>query len=198
MSLARRYYECERSLPPVRSVSTFFAYFTVTDENQSELMRKAVRLSCLHGLWCSALQEPRRSRQQQIIYASQAVNKQIAVILSQGIEVLEVDMLGQLQTLIFHSKGPGKENMLPIWACLWLLMCTYRRTILTFAREEKGALDLLQHMYELLISIYSGLFRPSSPLWLNFLEDEVFQLFGRDFKIVERLGTVKTEVGYIR
>jgi len=161
-------------------------------------MQKAVRLSCLHGLWCSALQEPRISHQQRPIYASKAVNMQIGVILSQGIEVLELDVLGQLQSLIFHSKGPGKDNRLPIWACLWLLMCTYRRTILHSVREEKGELDLLQHMYEILISIYSGLFRPSSPLWLNFLEDEVFQQFGRDFKIVERLGTVKTEVGYIR
>jgi len=124
---------------------------------------------------------------------------QIGSILSEGIEILEHDILTQLQNIIFHTKGPGKENMLPIFACLWLLMLTYRRTIQQYPDPEDSCkLGLAQHMYEMLISIYSGLFRPSSPLWLNFLEDEVFQMFGRDFKIVERLGTVKTEFGYIR
>ncbi len=161
-------------------------------------MQKAVRLSCLHGLWCSALQEPRTSRQQQPIYASKAVHMQIAVILSEGIDALEHEILDQLQGVIFHTKGPGKENMLPIWTCLWSLILIYRRTVLNSEREGNGRLGLAQHMYETLISIYSGLFRPSSPLWLNFLKDEVFQLFGRDSKVTERLGTIKTELSYIR
>jgi hypothetical protein len=138
------------------------------------------------------------SRQQQPIFASKAVHMQIAVILSQGIEALEHEILGQLQGVIFHTKGPGKDNMLPLWACLWSLILIYRRTILISERDGNGTLALAQHMYEMLISIYSGLFRPSSPLWLNFLKDEVFQLFGRDYKIVERLGAVKTEISYFR
>jgi hypothetical protein len=122
---------------------------------------------------------------------------QIAIILSQGIEVLEHDILREFQAIIFHNKGPGKDNMLPIWVGVWILMLTYRRTILHFEQDERGKLGLVQHLYEMLISIYSGLFRPSSPLWLNFTEDKVFQALGRDFRIVERLGTVKTEIGYI-
>jgi hypothetical protein len=60
------------------------------------------------------------------------------------------------------------------------------------------AVGLAQHMYEMLISIYSTLFKPSSPLWLNFLKDEVFDLFRRDLRIAVSLGTIKTETGYMR
>jgi hypothetical protein len=111
---------------------------------------------------------------------------------------LSTTFLNQFQELIFHRKGPGKENMLPIWTCLWLLMLTYRRTVLHGMSENWGdeAVGLAQHMYEMLISIYSALF--ASPLWLNFLKDEVFELFGRDLRVAVGLGTIKTEMGYMR
>jgi hypothetical protein len=163
-------------------------------------MRKAVQLSCLHAIWCSALPQLRRTSQEPRRYLSRAVHQQIGVIVSEGIETLEYDILNQLEELIFHRKGPGKENLLPIWTCLWLLMLTYRRTVVRWPSERwgDGMLALAQHMYEMLISIYSALFKPSSPLWLNFLKDEVFELFGRDLRVVERLGTIKTEMGYMR
>ena len=62
--------------------------------------------------------------------------------------------------------------------------------------DEGGG--LAQHMYEMLISIYYALFKPSSPLGLNFLKDEVFEVFGRDLRIAVGLGTIKTEMGYMR
>ena len=163
-------------------------------------MRKAALLSSLHGIWCSALPQQRRTSQEPIRYVSKAVHQQIGVIVSERIEALEYDILNQFEELIFHRKGPGKENMLPIWTCLWLLMLTYRRTVLHGMSENWGdeAVGLAQHMYEMLISIYSALFKPSSPLWLNFLNDEVFELFGRDLRIAVGLGTIKTEMGYMR
>jgi hypothetical protein len=162
-------------------------------------MRKAVRLSCLHAIWCSALPEPRTSRERPHQYASKVVHRQIGVIVSQGIVDLEVEILSQLQTLIFSTKGPGKRNMLPIWTCLWLLMLTYRRTIHILApkKNKNNGLALAQHMYEMFVSVYSGLFRPSSPMWLNWLKDEVFELFGKDHRITHCMGTLKTELAYI-
>jgi len=163
------------------------------------LVCKAVRLSCLHGIWSLALPEQKRTRQEPCKYASEAVHRQIGIIVSQGIEALEQAILAEVQSIIFNSKGPGKLNMLPIWICLWLLILIYRRTILGWSTEDSdGRLALAQHMYEMLISIYSGLFRPSCPLWLNFLRDDIFELFGRDPRVVERMGTLKTEMGFSR
>jgi hypothetical protein len=101
-------------------------------------MRKAVWLSCLHGIRCSALPQQRRTSQEPIRYVLKAIHQQIGVIVSERIEALEYDILNQFEKLIFHRKGPGKESMLPIWTCLWLLMLTYRRTVLHGMSEKLG------------------------------------------------------------
>lgn len=163
-------------------------------------MRQAVRLSCLHGMWCSALPQPKMKRNEPTRYASKAVHKQIAGILAHGIEALECDILGLLQTLIFSQKGRQTQNEVPIWICLWLLMLTYRRTIVHWStrRNRDSYLELSQHMYNMLISTYSTIFRSSTPLWHNFLKDEVFEKFGRDHGVTERMGVIKTEMDDIR
>ena len=162
-------------------------------------MDQAVRLSCLHGLWCSALPHPKTSRHSSPKYASKAVHKQIAGIITQRIDLLERDILGQLQTLIFSQKGQATQNEVPIWICLWILMLTYRRTIAYWSsrRNRDSYLDLSQHMYNMLISTYSTIFRSSTPLWHNFLKDQVFQKFGRDHRVIERMGVIKTEMDEI-
>ena len=163
-------------------------------------MQQAVRLSCLHGIWCSALPEPKNARNEALRYASKAVHKQIAVIITQGVETLERDILGQLQSIIFNQKGLGKQNELPIWICLWLLMLTYRRTISHWSsrRNRESHLELSQHMYNMLISIYSTIFRASTPLWHNFLKADIFEKFGKDYSVTERMGVIKTEMQFTR
>ena len=163
-------------------------------------MKQAVRLSCLHGMWCSALPQPKMTRDEPTKYASKAVHKQIASVLAKGVEALECDILGQLQTLIFSQKGRQSQNEVPVWICLWLLMLTYRRTIGHWSarRNRDSHLELSQHMYNMLLSTYSTLFRSSTPLWHNFLKDEVFEKFGRDHSVIERMGVIKTEMDSIR
>lgn len=162
-------------------------------------MQSAVRLSCVHGIWCLALPEAKTLRGEETKYASKAVHKQIAVVIASGIESLERDILGQVQDLIFSQKGLGKENEVPIWICLWLLMLTYRRTIIHWStrRNRDSYLELSQHMYNMLISTYSTIFRSSTPRWHNFLKPEVFEKFGRDPSVTERMGVIKTEMEYI-
>jgi hypothetical protein len=162
-------------------------------------MQKMIRLSCLHAVWCLALPQPRTSREQPYQYASKVVHTQIKVIAARGIVDLEVEILSELQKLIFSSKGPGKLNLLPIWTCLWLLILTYRRTLQNVGSKNNkdSGFSLAQHMYNMFVSIYSGLFRPSSPMWLNWLKDEVFELFGKDYRITGCIGVLKTELDYI-
>jgi hypothetical protein len=110
----------------------------------------------------------------------------------------EVEVLSLLQKCIFGKEGPGRQNMLPIWTSLWLLILVYRRTLYYYDKHgrKRELYQLANHMYDLLVSIYSGLFRPSSPLWLNWLRDDVYELFGRDWRITEAMGTLKTEIGH--
>jgi hypothetical protein len=162
-------------------------------------MRKVIRLSCLHAIWCLALPQARTSREQPCQYASKVVHAQVKVVVARGIVDLEVEILSELQKLIFGSKGPGKLNLLPIWTCLWHLILTYRRTLQNLAskKNKDTGFALAQHMYDMFVSVYSGLFRPSSPMWLNWLKDEVFELFGKDYRITHCIGTLKTELDYI-
>jgi hypothetical protein len=160
------------------------------------MVGKAVRLSVLHGVWRRLLVLPRESPQQPKKYVSPAVHIQLGVIISKGILDLEIDLLSSLQKLIFNWKGPGRENMIPIWIFLWLLILTYRETIdgLGNREQEEGQLpQLARHMYDVLVSTCSALFRPSSPLPLNWLIDDIYELFGRDNNSMQTMGTLKTE-----
>lgn len=125
------------------------------------------------------------------------MNQQIAVIISRGIIDLEVETLSYLQNIIFNPKGMGEKTMLPIWTCLWLLLLTYRDTNEHWCSQKSsndGIPELSQHMYEMLISIYSGIFGISSPARLNWLKADIFELFGKDYRVAERMGNLKSEM----
>jgi hypothetical protein len=88
--------------------------------------------------------------------------------------------------------------MVPIWTCLWLLILIYRETVDSWFPEkhEIECPQLARQLYDMLVSIYSGLFGSNSPLRLNWLNDDVYALFGRDSKLTQKLGTVKTKFAF--
>jgi hypothetical protein len=58
--------------------------------------------------------------------ASKAVSSQILLVIKEGIRKEELLVLKYLEKLMYGAKGPGEENMIPLWACLWSLILTYR------------------------------------------------------------------------
>jgi hypothetical protein len=112
---------------------------------------------------------------------------------------LEIEILSDLQKLLFGAKGLGKQNMLPIWNTLWLLILTYRETVYVWysqTHKKEGKAQLARHMYDMLVSIYSALFRPSSPLTRNWLTDK--DLFGEETELIRHMGTLETEFHLFR
>jgi len=166
-------------------------------------MQKGVRLSALHGVWCRVLELP-RDNSSEPEYLSRAVHTQLAIIVTMGIIDLEVEILSELQKRIFSTKGPGKRNMLPIWTTLWLLIFTYRDTIDYWPPRDHKLQELTRQMYDMLVSIYSALFRPSSPLRLGWrggetgLFKDFLDMFGGDDILMQRMGTLKTEFALYR
>jgi hypothetical protein len=156
-------------------------------------MQKAVRLSALHGVLCRILQLPRESESQPKQYVPRAVHHQIILVVTEGIIDLEVEVLSALEKLVFGSKGPGRGNILPIWTILWTMILTYRDTPDFLPFGEHKYEKLARHMYDMLVSIYSGIFRPSSPLRLNWLAGSGSHMFRGDDILMQRLGTLKTE-----
>jgi hypothetical protein len=71
----------------------------------------------------------------------------------------------------------------------------YRETVdfwLPDNQAQEGP-QLARQMYDMLVTIYSSLFRPSSPLTLNWLVDDVYAMFGRDCNVMKGMGMLKTE-----
>lgn len=132
------------------------------------------------------------------MFAPEAVRKQNLVIATKGIGDLEMDILALLQRLVFDSKGPGQRTMLPLWTCLWLLILIYRRTR-EILRIWKGfqRLALATQLCDMLITIYSRLFRPSSSLCLDWLKPHIYELYGKDWRVTEAVGSLKTDMKYI-
>ena len=157
------------------------------------MVQKAMRLSALHGVWSRSISLSEGSSEQRTKYASRAVHNQIAVIVTKGIVDIEIDLLSSLQKRVLGSKGIGKGNALPIWTCLWLLILTYRATVNAWPSCKHSHRDLARQMYDMLVSIYSGLFASSSPLRLNWLIRDVYDMFGGDNILMQGMGLLKTE-----
>jgi len=60
------------------------------------------------------------------VSVSQATSLQLLLVIKQGIRTAECQVLDQLEKCVYEKRGPGKENVVALWATLWSLMFTYR------------------------------------------------------------------------
>lgn len=60
------------------------------------------------------------------------VKMQLRHFIANGIMELEVEILDELDNLVYKSDGIGSRSPLAIWVCLWVLILAYRGH-LTFA-----------------------------------------------------------------
>jgi hypothetical protein len=121
---------------------------------------------------------------------------QIAELAAEGMAATEKELLLQLQGHAFDSKLREKQKVFQIWISLWLLILTYHSTLSAYEvmGVDNTPCQLAQHMYNMIISIYSGLFRTSSPLWVNWFKAEMYKSVVSDHEITRSIGIVKTEV----
>jgi hypothetical protein len=63
---------------------------------------------------------------------SKAASSQILQIVKEGIRETEFMILKALEKPIYGASGPGEKNMIPLWACLWSLMLTYRDCMVVY------------------------------------------------------------------
>jgi hypothetical protein len=79
-----------------------------------------------------------------VIHISRGVVAQLIIVVKNGIRAAEINVLRNLQPHLQGIKGPGKENMIALWACLWALIATYRNCMAyykNFSRHRKVALE---------------------------------------------------------
>lgn len=132
------------------------------------------------------------------------VKMQLRQHIGKGIMELEVDILNELDCLIYGPQSIGRQNPLAIWACLWLLILTYRghfSFIHWFFLHEQNLRETLyglgKHMYNTLTSVYAALYKTTSPLTFDWRTQEVRDMLGGDGGLVEAFINIKTEMFWL-
>lgn len=143
-----------------------------------------------------------------ITHISRAIVAQLVIVVKNRIRVAECDLLASLHQHVYSTKGPGRENSIPLWAALWALIAMYRNCMAYYKNFSRYRIVALEHdpadsdsliaaskyMYDILTTTYSSLFRASTPLYLDWRVEENFELLGKSEVVKEAFVALKTEI----
>jgi hypothetical protein len=133
---------------------------------------------------------------------------QLLLIIKEGIRAAELTLLDNLEKFVYGSKGPGKNNMIPLWTTLWTLILTYRDCMTTYKystqhckisfehdpSDSEVLIEASKHMYHILTSVYAALFRASTPLYLDWRVASNMELLGNSDELKNAFIALRTEV----
>jgi hypothetical protein len=100
------------------------------------------------------------------------IGKQLKFHIGQEVMELEAEILTELDRILYGSDTIGKRNPLACWMCIWTLVLAYREHM-AYLLQHHIQLDpaglaplfgLSKHIYNTLTSIYSALYKTTSPL----------------------------------
>ncbi|KAH8746192.1 hypothetical protein BGZ57DRAFT_862297 [Hyaloscypha finlandica] len=162
--------------------SLLTAYLNTGVELPSQgLLKAALSIMNLYECWRNVLLVQGEQSHEDMHYISKTAGLQIALIAKQGIAEYEMEILSEIDALICKPKRPSKENEFPIWAGFWSLSLLYRDILRRYRYMShsvyypKGHFDtaiaLARHMYHILTSSYSYLFRNRHPLDVDWQKD---------------------------
>lgn len=66
------------------------------------------------------------------VLVSKVSSSQILQRVKEGIRKAESVVLKALEKPVYGASGPGEKNMVPLWACLWSLILTYRDCMMVY------------------------------------------------------------------
>ncbi|KAH6678189.1 hypothetical protein B0J14DRAFT_650411 [Halenospora varia] len=134
-------------------------------------------------------------------FTSSRIRLQISFVISKESSELELEILSELDKILFRAAGIGRENPIAVWFCLWTLIFTYKEHMLmTSVRSQhyRPKYELCFHMYNTLTSIYSALYKTTSPLTLDWRTEEVLEMFGGNTELIHYFSSIKTEMHWIQ
>jgi hypothetical protein len=172
-----------------------------------EMLNSAVTILKLLRCWrnCKMTTSPDHTGAKQHI--SRTVVSQLLLIIKDGIRTAELTLLDNLENLVYSSKGPGENNIIPLWTTLWTLILTYRDCMTTYkfsqhctisfehdAAKSQDLIEASKHMYHILTSVYAALFKASTPLYLDWREGSNMELLGNSEVLKCAFIALRTEV----
>ncbi|PMD15544.1 hypothetical protein NA56DRAFT_753817 [Hyaloscypha hepaticicola] len=171
-----------------------------------EMLNSAVTILKLLRCWrnCKMTTCPYTGNKMHI---SRTVVSQLLLTIRDGICTAEITLLETLEKLIYSSKGPGVQNIIPLWTILWTLILTYRDCMTTYkfsqhcntsfehdAADSEVLIEASKHMYHILTSVYAALFKASTPLYLDWREGSNMELLGNSEVLKGAFIALRTEV----
>lgn len=172
---------------------------------QKPLVRKCIQMKRLLAVFRSAANISTNLELKHWVLPSSWITAQLRLRIGQKITGLEVEILTELDYLLFGTDGLGKRNPLASWVCLWILILAYREHMShLWHRHINGVIwsrvtfYLASHVYDTLTSIYSALYKTTSPLTFDWRTDEISEMLGRDQDLIKAFCSIKTEMYWFR
>jgi len=154
-------------------------------------------------------------------FAAWAMQSQIHNLVRKEAMKLEAEVLSELERILYSSQSIGSQNPIAIWVCLWLLLLYYK-SHLTFIWGHGGRASgrcqqnlvsspddlhfsvtdpiysLGRHLYNAITSIYSALYKTTTPLTFDWRKEEISKMLGRDSELIKSFCNIKTEMFWLR
>ena len=155
-------------------------------------------------------------------FASWPMQAQIQNLVTKEAVKLEAEALSELERLLYSSQSIGSQNPIAIWVCLWLLLLYYKSHLDTvwsfhggrasgrYKQKFISSLDDLhfsvtdpiytlgRHLYNAITSIYSALYKTTTPLTFDWRKEEISEMLGRDSELIKSFCNIKTEMFWLR
>jgi len=187
-----------------KAFSQFAEEYCNKDSNLplQSLLRNTLRLRLLLGLYrmCPIIKYAKDSTETE--FASWAMEAQLAEYIGKEAVQLEARVLFELERVSYGSGGIGKKNPLVTWVCLWLLILYYKshlsfRWFDSGPRTDAPLYGLARHLYNAITSIYSALYKTTTPLIFDWRKEAVSEMLGRDPQLIRSFCNIKTEMFWL-
>ncbi|KAF4628762.1 hypothetical protein G7Y89_g9391 [Cudoniella acicularis] len=186
-----------------KAIREFVHTYCAGTGNLPLVVKNAFRLQELYSMYQTGLCMTEENMDgETYIINSYTMRMQITTIIAQDIIKLELLMLSEMDRVLYGAGGIGRGNALAMWLCLWALVFAYKEHMIMMScwksRERRTKYDLLRHIYDTLTSIYSALYKTTSPLTLDWRTEEVSELLGRDQELIRLFCNIKTEMYWLQ
>jgi hypothetical protein len=141
-------------------------------------MRKILDLGQMFGIYRAMLtvKESLDSPHRKVAFHATMI--QFKWLISRQIVQPEAEILSEIDRLVSSSDKIGRDKPIAFWICLWTMLLSYKSHILYHkagfyaygglaAAEEQKVYELCRHIFNNLTSIYSALYKITSPLGLR-------------------------------
>ena len=179
---------------------------TPLTRQKNEFATQVLKIVALDRTWRTTILIGPVSEGSVRIRLSKTAARQIALTAKKGITDAETEVLTFLDKLIAGTQILETEDQMPIWICFWSLILLYRDLLYYYhgfsrapcaiakERDYPRLIEAAKHMYDALTVTYAAVFRNTTPLDLDWTEEQNSLVLGRDQRIIDAVHSLRMEM----